>query len=407
MLIPAATLLTAMCLLILPSFAQGTSAASGAELVSAQTNLEQLTQKDPRNARAWMTLAQTYAREKKTQAARSAAVQAEAAGADDPVVLHGLAFLFTDLIPDPKRAAPLEEKYAEKTPGDKSAWRRVAALYLDAGQPDRALAAGLRGLDRDPSFEMHTTLGQAYLGLHQPESAAAQFAEALRMDRYDEQAHFQLAQVYLQQGDFSHAEDVLLAARKIFDKSPQIELALGVCYFGERKFSQAIDQFLKTTKLDPDVPQPYLFLGRILDQTGERLPEATSRFALFNQRNPKNPSGYVLFAKALIAAFPSAGPAPELDHANALLEKAIALKPDDAEAHSLYGSLFERQLEFPRAAAELEKSIALNPREPAPHFHLSRVYERLGRKEDAARERELHQKLTEAQEARVPGEAKK
>jgi tetratricopeptide (TPR) repeat protein len=375
---------------------------------TSRTRLEEATRREPRNARAWLMLAQSYARQKHTVLALAAARKAETLGSEDAAVLHGLAFLFTDLLPDPKRAAPLEERYAVLTPADRDAWRRVAAMYLDAGQSERAVAAGLRGLAAgDASAALHTTLGQAYLAMHQLESAAAQFAEAVRLDPYSEETHFQLAQAYLLRQDFPRAIDVLMNARKTFDKSPQIELALGVCYYGQRQFALAVDQFLKTMRLDPDVPQPYLFLGRILDQAGDRLGEATGRYAEFHRRHPQDALGAIYYAKALMAAFPTSGVPPEWAQADALLEQAIASKPEAAEAHYLLGCLLERKLESARAAAELERSVRLNPRDPAPHFHLARVYRELGRKEDAARERELHQKLSEELEApaTAPGAA--
>src|SRR5574341_360678 len=46
----------------------------------------------------------------------------------------------------------------------------------------------------------------------------------------------------------------------------------------------------------------------------------------------------------------------------------------------------------------LERSIELNAKDPAPHYRLARVYYRLGRKEEAAQQRRLHEKLSEEQE---------
>ncbi|MGA3190680.1 MAG: tetratricopeptide repeat protein [Bryobacteraceae bacterium] len=183
----------------------GAALASG-DLAAAQASLEALTVKDPGNARAWMLLAQTYARRKNTAAALAAASKSETLGARDPEVLRGLAFLFTDLQPDLKRAA--------------------------------------------------TEL-----------SASVQLAP------YDENAQFLLIQFYLQHEDFTQASAAIARARKIFARSPQIELAAGVCAYGVRRFPEALDQFLKTIALAPDVPQSYLFLGRMLDHAADRLPE--------------------------------------------------------------------------------------------------------------------------------------
>jgi hypothetical protein len=44
----------------------------------------------------------------------------------------------------------------------------------------------------------------------------------------------------------------------------------------------------------------------------------------------------------------------------------------------------------------------LNAKDSAAHFQLARVYVGLGRKEDAARERGLHEKLAEEENAPPP-----
>ena len=173
-------------------------------------------------------------------------------------MLRGLTFLFTDLQPDLNRAAGLEERYAELQPSDKTAWRRVAAMYLAAGQYDRAILAGTRGLAADDSQELHTVLGQAYQGKQDWEHAAEQFAAAVKLAPYDENAHFLLIQMYLGHEDFVHASEAIDDARKVFARSPQIELAAGVCAYGLRRFPEAVEQFLKTIALAPDVPQPYV-----------------------------------------------------------------------------------------------------------------------------------------------------
>jgi tetratricopeptide (TPR) repeat protein len=301
------------------------------------------------------------------------------------------------MVPDPPKAASLGERYAERKPEDKTAWRRLAAFCLSTGQPDRAIGAATRGLPVDNSAELHGLLGRAYVERKELGKAVPELAEAVRLSPYDEEAHFRLAQAYMVQQDFVSAAAVLESARKTFDKSPQIELALGVAFYGLREFQKAVDQFLRTIRLAPDTLQPYVFLGRILDQAGDRLPEVTRRFAEFEAAHPKDPLGYVLHAKAIVAQLPPAAYPQEAQTAFELVQKALALRENDAEAHYLAGLLLERKGDWNSAAAHLERSIALNSTDATAHYRLARVYARLGRTEDSARERALHEKLSEDQ----------
>jgi tetratricopeptide (TPR) repeat protein len=373
----------------------GAALASG-DLAAAQASLEALTVKDPGNARAWMLLAQIYARRKNAAAAVDAAANSEALGTRDPNVFHGLAFLFTNLQPDPKRAADLEARYAELQPSDKGAWKRVATMYLDAGEYDRAIVAGTRGLQVDNSQELQTVLGRAYEAKKDWAQATEHFAAAIQLAPYDENAHFLLIQMYLGHEDFDHASEAITSARRVFTRSPQIELAAGVCAYGMRHFAEAIDQFLKTIALAPDVPQPYQFLARMLDHAGDRLPEVTEKFREYHARHPDDPGACLLYAKVLMAGLDPGGFPAAAEQAMQLLEHAQSIDGNQAETHYQIGCLLERKRDYSAAAAELERSVALDPREPFAHFHLARVYERLGRKEDAARELDTHQRLTES-----------
>jgi tetratricopeptide (TPR) repeat protein len=345
---------------------EGMAAVEKNDLPKARSSFEEATRIAPGNAGAWLMLAQVYGRQKDAKAAMAAAQKAESLGGDDPRILQGLANFYATSEPDLPRAAAFGARYAEKNPVDTTAWRRLGSFCRNSRLLKEAVAAGAKDVELHP---------------------------------YAEEAHFGLAQAYLLQQDFNSAVAVLLNARRTFDKSAQIELTLGVAYYGLRKFPEAVDQFVKTAKLAPDVPQPYVFLDRILDHAGERLPEVTELFAQFEARNPKSPLGYRLHAKALIAQLPPSGDPPEAAAAYALLEKSLALKEDDADAHFQLGVLLDRRKDFAGAATQLERSIQLNAKDSAVHFRLARVYERLGRKDEAAKQRELAEKLSEEENA--------
>ena len=167
-----------------------------------------------------------------------------------------------------------------------------------------------------------------------------------------------------------------------------------------------MDQFLKTIALAPDVPQPYVFLSRILDQASERLPEVVDRFRQFHDLHPDDAQACLLYAKALLAGIAPGEFSPEAEQAMQLLEHARSLDPNQAGIHYQLGCLLERKREYAAAAAELERSAALDPRQPGVHFQLARVYERLGRKQDAARERDEHQKQAESVDAPASDETR-
>ena len=373
---------------------EGTAALEHNDLPKAEAVFEELTKINADNAAAWLLLARAYAKDKKTQQAGEAAKKAELTRGSDPKILQHLAEFYATVAPDPGKAADFGTRYAAQAPEDTTAWRRLAAFCLQAGMSDRAIAAGTRGLSVDDSAELHTILGNAYLQQRDWTNAVIQMNSAVKRNQYSEDAHYQLARVYLRQPDFASAARVLEDARKIFDRSAQIELALGVAYYGQRKFAEAVDRFLKTMQLAPDVPQPYIFVSRIMDHANDRIPELMAQFTAFQERNPKSNLGYLLHAKAIVAKLPSSGFPAEAQAAFDLVQKSLSLKEDAADSHYLLGLLLERKGQYEASARELERSVQLNANDPAVHYRLARVYSRLGRKAESEQQRALHQKLS-------------
>jgi tetratricopeptide (TPR) repeat protein len=316
-------------------FRNGLLALQRNDLAAARANLETASRLAPGNGRVWVALSQTYWKLKDSGKADAAAAKAERLGASDPAVLSALVIYYTE--------TGHELQAAEK----------------------QALFAGL--VPRD--------------------AAARQRAEQL---------YFDLAQPLLQKGDFGAAVTILQNGAAHLKDSAQLQLALGVAFYGLRRFDEAAGAFLRTIAIDPEIEQPYTFLGKFLDQIPERLPELTKVFAAYAAANPAKATGYFLQAKAMNQqAIDPAG-------AQKLLEKAISIDDHDPAAHFELGNALERLGSYPEAAREFEKAAGLAPNDPAVHYRLSRVYDRLGRTDAAQAEREKHAVLEKAQRDAVP-----
>lgn len=236
--------------------------------------------------------------------------------------------------------------------------------------------------------QAHERLAKTYETSGQLDKAAAEYERAIQLSPYEESYYFKAAQMYLLRQQFDPAVQILERGCKTFDKSAQLALALGVAYYGERRFDQAATAFLRTIDIDPDVEQPYLFLTRMLDQAGDRMPEILPRFKRWAAANPNNAMAQFAYAKAQLAS-------GDQQAGEKLLRDSIALKGGQWESHYELGVLLERQRRFAEAAAELERATAINADQADAHYHLSRVYDRLGQSDKAAAERRIHERLTQ------------
>ncbi len=326
------------------------------QLAQARSELEQASKLDPSNALVWTSLVRTYSRLNQPARAQAAAAKAEQNGAGNPVVAHALAMYYSGA-GQFAHAAALEAEYAQSPSADSGAAERVADLYLDAGDARAAL----------------------------PFAQKAWLAA-----KSDPQTAFDYAQTLLQTQDFTRAAEVLESAVQSNPNNAQLTLALGVARYGQRRFPDAIAAFLKTITIDPRIPQPYVFLGRMLDQAGTAMPAIVADYRRWMTMEPKRAEPPLLLAKALVASNGAT------DEAEQLLRRSIALDPRNWEAYYQLGLLLSNKHEYREAATELEASIKLNPHEPMPHYHLARVYDRLGERDRANAEREMHKRLTAA-----------
>jgi Flp pilus assembly protein TadD len=271
------------------------------------------------------------------------------------------------------------EQASQADPKDAYVWAALAQTYLRANEPKLASAAAetaekIGGADPVVSH----ALAMYYSEVGQLDHAA----------KLDAQIAFQATKTLLEHGDFTQAAEVAQAGLAGHSKDPQLVLALGVARYGQRRFEDAIAEFLRVIALDPQIEQPYVFLGKMLDQAGAHLAEITRADEAWAAHDPQNAKAQLLLAKALLAAN------SRDERAEGLLRKSIALDAEDWEAHYELGVLLASERRYPEAAAELERSIESNPKQPMPHYHLARVYDRLGEPERAQAERELHERLT-------------
>ncbi len=381
-------------------FRLGLLALDAQDLPAAEASLNRASQLQPADAKVWLALAQTYRKLKDRKSAAEAAARAEQLASNDPMLLHGLA-LFHSEAGSWAKAAVLESRYAKMAPDDRDALVRASSFYLQAGQPRPAIDLAGRALAKEKRADLHNLLGKAYEADGQFDKSIVELQKAIQLAPREESYVFDLAYVLLLHQNFDVAIQLLESAKKVFDRSAQLELALGIANYGQRKFPEAVDSFLRTAELAPKVEQPYVFLARIISHAEGRLGEVTAKFARFAKENPRNYLGHFLHAKGLIAQIGPSGSDDLSSQADGLLRRSIELKPNFWESHFELGVLLEGRKQFEPSATHLRRAIQLNPNASTPHYRLARVYDRLGKSELAQKERDLHDKLTAEERAAI------
>jgi len=370
---------------------QGLVALSRNDLVHAREFLEKAAKADPRSAVVWVALAQTYLKSGQKDLAAKAAASAEQFGADTAPAQHALAMFYVGT-GDLAKAAVWERRFAASPGAGAPAAANAAALSLEAGQPEDAVKwaeTAVRGADTPAA---HHLLGKAYQAAGRPDSALPELRRAFERAPAQEVFLSDLGQALLNRGDFAEALALLEKGQRQFPRNPQIALAYGVACYAQRRPVEAVSAFLQVIRLDPSVEQPYVFLGRILEHAGGRLPEVVASYAAWEKRAPRNYLPVFLHAKALAASS-----TPDASEVEARLRRSIALNGAFWESHLELGALLAKQSKLPEAQRELSRGIELNPAQSRAHYELARVYLRLGTPDQARAERAEYERLRTAE----------
>lgn len=160
--------------------------------------------------------------------------------------------------------------------------------------------------------------------------------------------------------------------------------AQGLMILGD--YQRALTEFGRIVALVPEMPKANYFAGQSLVRLN-RLADAEKSFARELEINPSDRLAKYHLALTLIER------KIETDRAVRLLEEAVLLSGEYADARYQLGKIFLEKGETGKAIEQLEKAVAADGDKDYIHYQLSIAYRKASRKEDADRELNLYQKL--------------
>jgi tetratricopeptide (TPR) repeat protein len=255
-----------------------------------------------------------------------------------------------------------------------------------------------------------TMLGLCEVGAHQDDQALAHLREGQALGAgdpgIDKVAKYQIATLYVRRGLFEPALGVLAQLAQTAGENPAYFTLAGVAalwkpvapdelpeserelvYLAGRAFwyaaarkavpaAEAMQELLARYRSTPGVH--YLYGSY---QLAENAGQAVDEFLAELKINPSHAGAL----SALAAEYLRRGePAQGLPYARRLVD----VLPDALASHTLLGRLLAEQGDTEAGVRELEKARSIDPNHPQPHIALASLYAKLGRKQDAARERQ-------------------
>jgi len=287
------------------------------------------------------------------------------------------------------------ERASQLNPVDYENAYELALAHADAGQYERAQAEARTLLAKQnesvpQQAELHHLLGNIEERLGNPLEAVHEYQRAAELDPSEPNLFDWGADLLIHRA-FEPAIDVFVQGNRLFPRSSRMLAGLGVAWYARGDYGQAARSLCEASDLNPEDPNPYLFLGKMQTVDSMQSDCAVERLGRFLKLQPENAMANYYYAFTLSSHEADVN---KLAQAQSLLEKAVRLDPKLAAAHLQLGILYSQQGVTSEAISAYRKAIEANPQLAEPHYRLGQLYSRAGEKSKAQAELQIYEQLS-------------
>jgi tetratricopeptide (TPR) repeat protein len=394
--------------------------ALGRLLISANKSSDALpvlleyTDRQPKDAQGFYTLALAYQGLNQADAAVNALQRATVLDPKDPIIHFQLGMLLTNT--GKADAAIQQLEAAERiNPSDLQTHQQLALLLEKTGEKERArlernrLAALKSNSDKENAIARFNGEANDYLAAGNAKAASESYRRALQLNPRDAKLRYNLSLALDQLGDFASEQKEL---EKTVELDPNLAVAqnqLGLLALRSSQRNEAERRFKEALAIDPRFSEAQSNLGVLYSQQGKNA-EAESLFQAAIKNDAKNTKAYVNYGLLMAQQGAYAEAEQQLrravgvdsNYADAYaalgmlqakrgsgaeavknFQKAVMLEPGSAQAHLNLGIALVDQFDRPAAFKEFSDAARLDPKLAAAHFNLGRFFFETGKYEDA------------------------
>jgi tetratricopeptide (TPR) repeat protein len=292
------------------------------------------------------------------------------------------------------QAIPRFEAALQLDPSNEVATLNLAVAEKSTGNSSAAIDQLRRAVASRPSATLYNTLGgmEEESGLYV--EAVQSYQRAVELDPTREQYYFDLGIEYLSHFTFGPAAEVYRVGTQKFPNSSRQFLGLGFSHYAVREYREAGDAFTTALEIDPDSPAVFRAWNSVLDSLAPKdWEELLPRLERLAAAHAQSAEVTFCYGAALFRSEFAKGQKAALDRPQALLEKAIRLRPDFPAAHLALGELYAAKKLNQRAVAEYLEVTREDPKSEVPHYRLGQLYRAMNKLESATAELAQYQEL--------------
>ncbi len=278
--------------------------------------------------------------------------------------------------------------------------RILAEVREDEGPGNLAFAQAQvhAALQAHPTALLYRIAGEVDESAGDPLAAVREFEQAAKQGP-SEVNEFEWGSELLVHRAIWQAEAVFEHGVNVYPTSVRMQTALGAALFAGARYEQAAERLCKASDLAPEDAEPYQFMGKAELAAPNALACVEPHLARYVQLKPKSSEAHYLYAMAILKRQESAPDAPLIEHAEALLQQAVALDTTCGDGYLALGVLASKRKDLPTAVAYYSRAIDADPMMPDAYYRLAKAYERTGQPEKAKAAFSMHDKVTREQAA--------
>ena len=273
---------------------------------------------------------------------------------------------------------------------------QFAKLLYSRGQVSQAKSLLLQISEHTSlSQDAQLLLGNCFEAERQPELALLAYQRAIEMEpsRVDHYEDLISLLLYLHKN-----KDALALVKHALEIAPDNAgpwVWKGNVELNRRAYADAMQSYKHAQALDRSNPDAFFGVSAVHFVTGQTS-AAIADCKTGITRFPNDARFYIAYAEMLMASPDSVN---VQTRAKELLDKAVKLSPQSAQAHYLLAQIALRQARLKDAEAELWLSLQSDPDRSKTHFALATVYRRTGRADEAAKELARYQELKQSEDS--------
>jgi tetratricopeptide (TPR) repeat protein len=257
----------------------------------------------------------------------------------------------------------------------------------------------------DSEADAHRILGDEKEESGDPLDAEHEYELAVKLDPSEQNYFSWGAELLLHRAGVA-AVEVLSKGAALHAASQRMIEALGAAFYANGQYTEATQQMCRAAELNPDDPEPYLFLGRI--EAGAKDTFSCSEEALrrFVSGQPKNSDGNFYYGLVLLKNAQRSQREADFQRAASAFRSALASRPSFGEVYVQLGLLYNARGQKDAALREFQNAVRVAPHLPEAHYQLSLASRRAGDTARADEEMKKYETLHSAEEAALDKQRK-